>query len=125
MPHAQDFFVYIMASESKVVYIGITNDLERRTKEHKLHYNSGFTHRYHVTKLVYFETFDNPSDAIAREKVLKGWRRDRKIRLIESINPQWYDLGYIDQADFSSIKQSMGQGPSSRACGIQDDSSDR
>lgn len=125
MPHAQNFFVYIMASESKVVYIGITNDIERRTREHKLHYNRGFTHRYHVTKLVYFEIFDNPCDAIAREKALKGWRRDRKIKLIESINTQWYDLGYIDQTEFFSIKQRMWQGPSSREYGIQDDSSDR
>lgn len=107
MYREQNFFVYMMASESKIIYISVTNDIERRTREHKLHYNKGFTHRYHVTKLVYFEVYDNPSDAIRREKVLKGWRREKKVKLIEQLNPEWFDLGYIDQAEFNELKLSM------------------
>ena len=92
MPEKKTYSVYIMASESGVLYIGVTNDLERRVIEHKKKLVPGFSARYNVQKLVYFEFFNNPSAAIAREKQLKGWLRRRKVALIESVNPRWNDL---------------------------------
>jgi putative endonuclease len=86
------YSVYIMASLSGVLYIGVTNDLERRVFEHKNKAVPGFSARYNVQKLVYFEFFADVRAAIAREKQLKGWLRKRKIALIESTNPQWNDL---------------------------------
>lgn len=92
MPEKKTYSVYIMASESGVLYIGITNDLERRVIEHKKKLVPGFSARYNVHKLVYFEFFNSPSAAIAREKQLKGRLRKRKVALIESVNPHWNDL---------------------------------
>jgi putative endonuclease len=70
----------------------VTNDLVRRVHEHKTKELRGFTASYNINRLVWFEEFANPSDAIAREKQLKNWRRDKKIQLIESVNPSWEDL---------------------------------
>ena len=75
-----------------MLYTGMSNDLRRRMFEHKTHVGSKFTAKYKVTKLVYFETFDNPGDAIAREKQIKAGSRQKKIDLIESMNPDWEDL---------------------------------
>jgi len=75
-----------------VIYIGVTNDIERRVLEHKSKSVPGFSARYNLTKLVYFETFSDVRAAIAREKELKGWVRRRKVALIESVNPKWKDL---------------------------------
>jgi putative endonuclease len=86
------YYVYIMASRSRVLYVGVTNDLARRVSEHKRGRNAGFTSRYRVTRLVYFEEFADVRDAIAREKAIKGWRRSRKVALIEGRNPTWCDL---------------------------------
>ena len=86
------FHVYIMASAGKVLYVGVTNNLERRIAEHKAGLGSDFTSHYRAHRLVYCEEFSNPRDAIAREKQLKGWRREKKIALIEAINPDWRDL---------------------------------
>jgi putative endonuclease len=87
------FFVYILASAKHgTLYIGITSNLIRRVYEHKTKVVPGFTKRYGVTKLVYFEIFDEALSAIEREKKLKKWRRDWKIRLIEEANPGWDDL---------------------------------
>ena len=72
--------------------MGVTNDLERRLYEHREKLVEGFTRRYNVTRLVYFEASDDISSAIAREKQLKGWLRARKVALIESVNPDWHDL---------------------------------
>ena len=85
------YYVYIMASRSRVLYTGVTNDLARRVHEHKQGLIPGFTHTYHITRLVYFEEFTDIRDAIAREKVIKGWVRARKVRLIEASNPIWED----------------------------------
>ena len=74
------------------MYIGVTNDLLRRVYEHKNDYYEGFTKRYHVHKLVYFEATNDIRDAIEREKELKGWRREKKNRLVETMNPEWKDL---------------------------------
>ena len=87
------FCVYLLASRRHgTLYLGITGDLVRRTHEHKSHAVPGFSARYGVDRLVWFETYDDPTDAIAREKALKKWRRDWKIRLIEEQNPDWRDL---------------------------------
>ena len=87
-----DYYVYIIASKSRVLYIGVTNDLERRLFEHRQKLIPGFTSKYNISRLVYFELFGDVRDAIAREKQLKGWRREKKIALIESPNPTWQDL---------------------------------
>jgi len=84
--------MYIMASRSRVLYTGVTNDLARRVGEHKRGLTAGFTSRYHITRLVYFEEFCDVRDAIAREKQIKGWVRRRKVGLIEAKNPAWEDL---------------------------------
>ena len=86
------FYVYIMCSKSGVLYIGITNDLERRVNEHREGLTPGFTQGYRVRHLVYFEEFDRPSDAITREKEIKGWTRARKLDLIHSTNLAMEDL---------------------------------
>lgn len=78
----QQFYVYLLASASGTLYLGVTNDLKRRLAEHKLGTNPGFTRRYRVTKLVYFESTSDVRVAIAREKRLKSWSRAGKIRLI-------------------------------------------
>ena len=86
------YFVYLMASRSRVLYVGVTNDLTRRASEHKRGLTAGFTSRYHITRLVYFEELADIRDAIAREKVIKGWVRSRKLAMIERRNPTWEDL---------------------------------
>ena len=91
-------YVYILSNKSKTLYIGVTNDLQRRIYEHKHKLIDGFTKKYNLTSLVYFETFNNMQDAIQREKQLKNWHREWKINLIESINPGWKDLS----EDFNS-----------------------
>ena len=88
----RSYYVYLMASRSRVLYVGVTNDLGRRVREHKQGLNAGFTKQYRVTRLVYFERFADIRDAIAREKVIKGWKRSRKLSLIHSQNPTWEDL---------------------------------
>ena len=89
------FYVYIMASRSRVLYVGVTNDLARRVNEHKQGLVPGFTTRYRVTRLVYSEEFVDIRDAIAREKVIKGWVRTKKTRLIDRGNPTWEDLSFL------------------------------
>ena len=88
----RDYFVYMMASKTRTLCIGVTNDLERRVWEHKQKETPGFTQRYDVTMLVYYEGFGEVTDAIGREKELKGWRREKKVALLESMNPKWEDL---------------------------------
>jgi putative endonuclease len=89
----KEYFVYILASRRQgVLYTGVTNDLERRVYEHKHDLNRGFTSKYRVHRLVYFESTDDISEAIAREKQIKGWLRSKKIALIEASNPEWADL---------------------------------
>jgi putative endonuclease len=86
------YFVYILSSNSKRLYIGMTNDINRRLYEHKNKLLKGFTERYNIDKLVYFEIVSSPDQAIERETQLKGWLRSKKISLIESMNPEWKDL---------------------------------
>jgi len=86
------FWVYIMASRSGTLYIGITSELQIRVRQHKTHEIEGFAAKYHCTRLVYYESFDSVLKAISREKQLKGWRRSKKIALIQKVNPRWEDL---------------------------------
>ncbi|RMG29357.1 MAG: GIY-YIG nuclease family protein [Methanobacteriota archaeon] len=86
------YYVYIMASKSRTLYTGVTNNLFRRVYEHKHKLLEGFTKRYNITRLVYYEKYDYIWDAIRREKQIKGWLRRKKIALIESVNPEWKDL---------------------------------
>lgn len=89
------YWVYILASRRRVLYVGMTSNLARRVWEHRTRYRPGFTARYNVDRLVYFEDTGDVTSAIARERELKGWRRARKIALIESQNPAWHDLGSV------------------------------
>ena len=88
----RQYYVYIMTNRSGTLYTGVTNDLERRASEHKQRLLEGFTGRYNITRVVYYEATSDIQAAIAREKQIKGWLRRRKIALIESMNPQWKDL---------------------------------
>jgi putative endonuclease len=81
-----------MTNKSGTLYTGVTNNLERRIYEHKHHLVKGFTNKYNIDKLVYFEETNDINAAISREKQIKGWLRKKKIALIESINPGWQDL---------------------------------
>ena len=86
------YHVYILDSSSGVLYTGITNFLERRVREHKAKLVEGFTKRYDVTRLVYHEPHGQPKSAIHREKQIKSWRREKKLALIRSMNPELRDL---------------------------------
>jgi putative endonuclease len=86
------FFVYILASRSRVLYTGITRDLIRRIHQHREGLVPGFTSRYRVTRLVYFEETSSARVAFDREHQIKGWSREKKLRLIESVNAGWNDL---------------------------------
>jgi putative endonuclease len=88
-----DYWVYILTNKRcTTLYIGITNNIGRRLGQHRCGEVEGFTKRYHLNRLVWLERFRNVNDAIACEKKLKGWRRSRKIALIEQMNPRWFDL---------------------------------
>lgn len=92
MPH-RSYFVYIMTNRTKtVLYAGVTNDLKRRVWQHKEKMFEGFTSRYQVTTLVYYEPFDDVNSAIAREKQIKGGSRQKKLDLVNSMNAEWRDL---------------------------------
>ena len=106
-------YVYILASRSRVLYVGVTNDLVRRVWEHRSGTVAGFTRRYGVHKLVYFEAAASPEIAILREKRIKGWARVRKVGMIESMNPLWKDLAsdwFVD-VSLSDPSPSLGMTP--------------
>ena len=89
----RQYYVYIICNyNNTTLYIGITNDLKRRIWEHKNKVVAGFSKKYNLNKLVYYEVFDDPENAITREKQIKSGSRDKKIELIKSINPEWIDL---------------------------------
>jgi len=87
-----EYNVYIMTNRSRTLYAGVTNDLIRRVHEHKQKLADGFTKKYNITILAYYEVTPDVRSAIAREKQIKGWLRSKKIALIESMNPEWNDL---------------------------------
>jgi putative endonuclease len=88
----KQYYVYIMTNQSGTLYTGVTNDLQRRVYEHKHKLVPGFTQRYNITRLVYFEETSDVKSAIAREKQIKGWLRAKKLELINAVNPNWRDL---------------------------------
>lgn len=112
----REYYVYIMASYKGTLYTGVTNDLTRRVYEHRYKQVDGFTSKYNISKLVYYEETDDVTVAISREKQIKGWRRSKKVALIESINPYWVDL-----AEDWYENPTTTPDPSSRAVGTQSD----
>jgi putative endonuclease len=90
--HVESYYTYIMASRSRTLYIGITRDLHKRVFQHKWRECGGFTARYNCDRLVWHQAFHEVGDAILREKELKGWRREKKLALIQAMNPAWVDL---------------------------------
>ena len=100
------YYVYILTNATHRLYVGVTNDLQRRMYEHKLKLVPGFTSRYGFSWLVHYETTEDIHAAIAREKQIKGWLRSKKIALVESGNPNWVDLSaeWFDALDSSPDK---------------------
>jgi putative endonuclease len=93
MASRKTYFIYLLTNwNNKVVYIGVTNDLKRRLFEHKNKLISGFTDKYNINKLVYFEETQDILSAITREKEIKKWRREKKNQLVNKVNPAWRDL---------------------------------
>jgi putative endonuclease len=88
----KQYYVYIMANRSGTLYAGVTNDLVKRVSQHKNRLIEGFTKKYNITNLVYYEVTDDVQTAIQREKEIKGWLRKKKTALIEAMNPEWRDL---------------------------------
>ena len=95
---SKKYYVYIITSPSGTLYTGITNDLKRRVYQHKQHLIEGFTKKYNITRLAYYEETPDIQTALAREKQIKGWVRRKKLELIKSTNPKWLDLseGWFD-----------------------------
>lgn len=100
------WFVYIMASKANgVIYIGVTDNLDERVKEHKLKvYPKSFTAKYNCDKLVYFEEYEHGEEASTREKQFKKWKREWKVKLIEEINPSWSDLSMNWNLDTTRLR---------------------
>ena len=117
---AHRYSVYILGSMSGTLYIGITSNLVFRIRQHKAHTFRGFTAKYDVDRLLYYETYGEVSTAIAREKQLKGWKREKKVALIEKSNPQWTDLSRAwyekPVRTRSKIESSSYRGPSTPRC---------
>jgi putative endonuclease len=114
MKKERHYYIYIMTNAgNSTLYIGVTNNLERRIFEHKQKLVEGFTKRYNLIKLAYFEDTNDVGAAITREKELKGWTRKKKNSLIHSMNPTWRDLAEEWYGD--------SQDPSPHCCGTQDD----
>jgi putative endonuclease len=111
----RQYSVYIMTNDSRTLYVGVTNNLARRAQEHKDKLVPGFTSKYNITQLVWYEHFDGPNDAISREKQLKGWRREKKVALIRSMNPDWSDLSLEDAERPFDSAQGDGQVQQPRA----------
>ena len=99
----RSYYIYILSNASRTLYVGVTNDLVRRVWEHKQGSVPGFTSKYHVTQLVWFEETINIAGAIAREKQLKGWLRKKKVALVSKTNPEWRDLA-AEEGFFASIR---------------------
>jgi len=89
---SRTYYVYVMTNQSRTLYVGITNNIRRRVWEHRTGLIEGFTNRYKIDTLVYVESFRDVFSAIEREKQIKRWRRDKKLRLIAENNPDWHDI---------------------------------
>jgi putative endonuclease len=116
---SRKYWIYILSSRSQNLYTGVTNDLQRRMIEHRQGLVPGFTSRYKIFRLVHYEQFADVRDAIAREKEIKGWRREKKIWLIERDNPTWHDFA----ENFAPMKsRSLTAVPTNRGR-VRDDNS--
>ncbi len=103
------FYVYMMTNKNRgVLYTGITKSLEVRVWQHQNHARDGFTKKYHVDRLVYYESYDDPRDAISREKEIKGWRRSKKNALVATLNAKWTDLSTMLYQDMRDPSHSLG-----------------
>jgi putative endonuclease len=98
----RNYWVYIISGRKRTIYVGVTNDLQRRVYEHKNKLVAGFTSKYGLDRLVYFEEHSDIRVAIDREKQIKSWRREKKVVLIESVNSQWRDLSLDWRDGFAS-----------------------
>ena len=90
---SKTYYVYMLTNRTGSIYVGVTNDLARRLWEHRSGLVPGFTQRYNMDRLIYYEAFDRVEHAIDREKQIKRWRREKKLNLIATVNPDWRDLG--------------------------------
>jgi putative endonuclease len=119
----KQFFVYIMSNgpRSASLYTGITGNLSRRVWQHRNHLLPGFTSRYNLTRLIYCEAFADPDTAITREKEIKGWRREKKVRLIQSMNPQWRDLSEGWEGRYKPEPCREIPRPAGKSAGLRDD----
>ena len=105
------FWVYILSSRTGTLYVGVTGFLARRIHQHKIDSIEGFTQRYQVHRLVYYDAYDHVTRAISREKQLKGWRRQKKIALVETTNPRWQDLAERWGREMRFAGQCLGRTP--------------
>ena len=105
----REYYVYILSSLNRTLYVGVTNNLERRLYEHKHKLIQGFTARYNVNRLVYMEKTSDVNVALNREKEIKAWRREKKIALIESLNPEWNDLMEWRKSVISNEREKSGK----------------
>jgi putative endonuclease len=106
------YYVYIMASKSRVIYVGVTGFLMARVLRHKAGEGGAFTRKYRVHRLVYYHSFQNVGDAIARETEIKKWRREKKVALIRAENPTWEDLAVgWDEAVVMTVSRTAGSSP--------------
>ena len=109
--HEGGYYTYIMASRSHTLYVGVTGNLLKRVFQHKWREHDGFTERYNCDRLVWFERHEEVGRAIAREKELKGWRRQKKVALVEALNPTWQDLSRewydLEPADYNRALDRM------------------
>jgi putative endonuclease len=109
---SKEYYVYIMTNKSRTLYTGVTNNLMRRVHEHKNKLVPGFTSKYNIQFLVYYEAGNDINAAIAREKQIKGWLRSKKIALIDSMNPQWKDLSEEWDISTRAVELSSEKGES-------------
>ena len=122
------YAVYIMASRSHNLYVGVTSDIARRVREHKKHAYEGFAAKYNVERLVWYEVYQDVHRAIGREKQLKGWIRAKKIGLIEALNPTWQDLSEEWGKPILPLhtdRRSVDSGGQTQAASAQDDNRER
>ena len=106
MPREKRYYVYILASKSRVLYVGMTGFLTARILQHKARETASFARRYNINRLIYYESFRYVNSAISRETELKSWSRKRKVALIEAVNPLWNDLAE-DWGKFLGMKQQI------------------
>jgi putative endonuclease len=113
------YYVYILANRSRMLYVGNSNDLSRRLFEHKLKLTEGYTKKYSISRLVYYETYDTREAAEKRETQLKSWLRAKKIEMIERLNPTWRDLGFRFILPESKARQLLRRTKNEKLNGMQ------